>query len=165
MSKIRKGLSREAKQKRIEYHIDQRLEYYPENIFYVEGFDWRYVPVHPLADEAWWFEKFKQSPEICLSADFYWQFDGDVAFLEISTAKYRDIIAGKGQNMTNEEFLARWNGSRTDGLLNLHAWVLDDLIYSQTVKRVMNKFWNVHQTSNLFETFYLKKQLIKLENL
>lgn len=153
---MRKGLSPESKQRRIEYHIEQRLEYSPENVFFVDGFDWRYIPVHPVADELWWFEKFGQSPEICIGADFYWQFDGDVAFLELSTRH-------KCSNFETEDFFARWNGGRTDGILNLHARVLDELVYSWTVKRVMKIFWEFHQKTNLFETYYLKKDSKKLE--
>lgn len=161
--KVRKGLSAEAKQKRIEYHINQRLEYSPENVFQVEGFDWIYIPVHPVADEDWWFEKFNETPDICIHADFYWQFYNDVAFLEISNQKYQDSAINKSETFVNESFFARWNGNRTDGLLNLHAWVLDDLIYSYTVKRVMKQFWKFHQKQDLFDTFYLKKDLKKLE--
>jgi hypothetical protein len=149
----RKGLSQEAKQKRIEYHIESRKT--PDSLFYVEEFDWKFVSVHPVADENWWFEKFKETPQICTSADFYWQFDGDVAFLEITTKKFREF--------NDESYFVRWNRGRVDGLLNLHAWVLDDLVYSHTVKRVMEKFWEFHQKANLFETFYLKKESKKLE--
>jgi hypothetical protein len=154
----RKGLSLEAKQKRIEYHINTRTS--PNNLFYIDGFDWKYISFHPVVDETWWFEKFNETPEICTSADFYWQFDEDVAFLEISTRKYPKFIT---ETYINENFFARWNGGRKDGLLNLHALVLDDLIYSHTVERVMKKFWEFHQKMDLFETFYLKKESKILE--
>jgi hypothetical protein len=151
------GLSPEAKLKRIEYQFDSRKRYSPENVFTVSGFDWEATTHYVLADDDWWFEKFNESPDACVGADFYWKFDGDVAFLEIAAKKTAQL------NFEGELFYASWKGGRLNGILNLHALVEDDLIYSYTVERVMKKFWEFHQKSNLFDTYYLKRKLRKLE--
>jgi hypothetical protein len=145
------GLSAEAKLKRIEYQFSDRKRYSPEKVFSVNGFDWESVSHYVLADDYWWFEKFNEGSDNCLSADFYWKFDGDVAFLEIAAKKIAQ------SNFKGELFNASWKGGRLNGLLNLRAWVEDDLIYSYTVERVMKKFWKFHQQSNLFSTYYLKR--------
>ncbi len=158
---MRKGLSPEAKRRRIEFHIDARTS--PENVRFVEAFDWKYIAIHPVADESRWFEKFGESPEICSSADFYWQFDGDVAFLEIATKKLFEMSLDRRRAFEGEKFTARWKGHVKYGLLHLMAWVEDDLVYSRTVERVMRKFYEIHRRSDLFETFYLKKEAVAVK--
>jgi hypothetical protein len=151
------GLSAEAKLKRIEYQFDSRKKYSPENVFTVNGFDWEATTHYVLADDDWWFEKFNESPNMCVGADIFWKFDSDVAFLEINSKKIAQF------DFTGELFTARWKGGRLNGLLGLQAWVEDDLIYSYTVERVMKEFWEFHQQSNLFSTYYLKRKPRKLE--
>jgi hypothetical protein len=46
----------------------------------------RYIPIHPLADEAELLAQLQMAPQDCLKVDLYWHIDGDVLFVQINTA-------------------------------------------------------------------------------
>lgn len=146
MSKFESKNWKVARAKRLnsfeERRSDQLKKYFKNN-----SFDSEFIPVNPMADEDWWFEKFNKSSKICKKVDLYWKFDGDVAFVEIWSKDFSET-----------ELTASWR----NGMLYLSASVSDELISSNTVNFVLETLNRKHLEENLFHKYYLKRKRYQL---
>lgn len=55
----------------------------PGNVIENKKRGWRYIPVHPMADEKEVLEKLGLKPESCSKVDCYWNIGRDVVFLQV----------------------------------------------------------------------------------
>ncbi|MCY1005180.1 hypothetical protein OV079_06255 [Nannocystis pusilla] len=89
----------------------------------------RCVTVHPMADEAALLARLGLAPAACVAVDLYWEYAGDVAFVQLATTRYwPDRPPG---------FYARRSAA---GHVNLVAIVPDDVVSSATVERALRRF-------------------------
>lgn len=73
----------------------------PDNVYTHVVHGWRYIPVHPFADDRAVLEQFDVSPEQCLSVDAYWEYAGDVHLVQVDAAE----VANRGRGK-----YYRWSG-------------------------------------------------------
>lgn len=66
--------------------FQSRIDYAPDSAYAHREREWRYVPIHPFADEPAVLEGLGLSPAACWKADAYWEVDGDIVFLEVILA-------------------------------------------------------------------------------
>jgi hypothetical protein len=48
----------------------------------------RFVTVNPMSDEHELLKQLDLDPQSCLKVDLYWEYAGDVAFVEIQSTRY-----------------------------------------------------------------------------
>lgn len=76
-------VSRKKAQVRLERDFERRASYSPDSVLTHLARGWRYVPVHPFADEADVLERIGAKPEECKKVDAYWLCGRDVYFLQV----------------------------------------------------------------------------------
>lgn len=59
-----------------------RIDYSPDSAYRHRTHGWRYVPIHPFADEPEILERLEISAADCVRVDAYWEIQSDVVFLE-----------------------------------------------------------------------------------
>ncbi len=62
--------------------FQRRAEYAPAEVYQHRIHGWKYIPLHPFADEPEVLARLGLRPEECLAADAWWAVDGDAALLE-----------------------------------------------------------------------------------
>lgn len=82
-----------TQQARVE-DFPSRLNDSPDAAYRHPTHGWRYIPIHPFADELEILERLVISPADCVAVDAYWEIEGDVVFLE--TMCERDATRPKG---------------------------------------------------------------------
>ena len=63
--------------------FQSRVDYSPDSVYHHRLHGWRYIPIHPFADEADILERLELTPASCVSVDAYWEIDGEVVLLEV----------------------------------------------------------------------------------
>ena len=71
-----------------------RVDYSPDSVYCHRAHNWRYIPIHPFADEPEILERLEISPAACYSVDAYWEIQGDVVFLETICERVANRPAG-----------------------------------------------------------------------
>lgn len=125
------GVSRGGRARRVK-DFESRKAVPEESVFSVEGVEWEYIPVHPLADEVDLLCRLGVSPEQCVSVDCYWRFGDDVALLQVVCQK-----AAQGRAVGYYARLSEGAGY----LLNLVAVVDADSVRHCDLQRVMRAFF------------------------
>jgi hypothetical protein len=82
--------------------FDRRARAAPGDVLRHATGGWRYIAVHPFADDDALLERLQWPPERCLSVDAYWELAGDVHFLQVEAA---------GQGVTAPGHYYRWSGN------------------------------------------------------
>lgn len=59
-----------------------RVDYSPDSVYRHRAHQWRYIPIHPFADEPDILGRLEITPASCIRADAYWEIEGDVVFFE-----------------------------------------------------------------------------------
>ena len=67
--------------------------YAPEVVYVHATRGWRYIPVHPFADDVEILARIDWPPDRCTNVDAYWECDGDIHFVQAHTvgADVREI--------------------------------------------------------------------------
>ena len=115
-----------------------RIDYSPDSVYSHQERDWRYIPIHPFADEPSILDRLDLTPADCMSADAYWEIDGDIVFLEIISAA-----------QTNRE-KGLYCRTRTEGGNVAFAVLTDDSVTRSEFERVMARFYD---SGRLFDSF------------
>lgn len=115
-----------------------RVEDSPDSVYLHRERDWRYIPIHPFADEPSILNRLELTPGDCLSADAYWEIDGDIVFLETIT----------GAKTNRERGL--YCRTRTEGGNVAFAVLANDSVTRSEFERIMARFYDSGQ---LFDSF------------
>lgn len=91
----------------------------------------RYVAINPLSDDRDLLSHLKLDATTCIKVDLYWEYRGDVMFVQIMTRGYAPMRAiGLHVRMASS------------GYVNIVAVVPDDFVDSLLVKRVLKDISN-----------------------
>jgi hypothetical protein len=102
----------------------------PEDVYVHATRGWRYIPVHPFADDSTVLARIDWPSDRCRNVDAYWECDGDVHFVQVHTvsADVRDIGV-----------YYRWEGA--DYAANLVAVLEERPIARATFESILTTFW------------------------
>ena len=64
--------------------FENRAQFAPDAVYTNEEGDWRYIPIHPFADEEQLLQNLDLKREDCILVDAYWEVGGDVIFLTVT---------------------------------------------------------------------------------
>ncbi len=93
--------------------------------------DWRFIAIHPFADDAETLARIGIAPADCVSADAWLCTGGDEILLQISGS------AGPSNGVPRPSLFATWWGSPP--YLQIHADVAESQVTSDVVKNVLNE--------------------------
>jgi hypothetical protein len=65
--------------------FESRARCSPDQVLTHVNNGWRYIAVHPFADDHELLSRLNWPPERCVSVDAYWECAGDVHFLQVHT--------------------------------------------------------------------------------
>jgi hypothetical protein len=82
----------------------------------------RFVTVNPMSDEQALLDRLGMDPESCIKVDLYWEYAGDVVFVQVQSVFY-----------ANERSPGTYARSADDGRLNIVIVVPDRAISSDCV--------------------------------
>lgn len=109
--------------------FDSRARFSPDQVLTHVDNGWRYIAVHPFADDHELLRRLNWPPERCVSVDAYWECAGDVYFLQVEAA---------GQSIRGPGLYYRWCG--TDAwAANLVAVVDRSPVLRTTFESAMNR--------------------------
>ena len=126
-----------------------RKAFDPKSVIRVEGRDWEYIPVHPMANEIETLNKLGITQKECIQVDCYWRIGEEVFFLQVYTKK-SGIILDTG-------FYARLSKGENP-MTYLAACIEDEFITQDKVEKIMEWFDaygidNLRSDSLQFETY------------
>ena len=81
--------------------FDARAKYAPDDVLRHVECQWRYIPVHPFADDQPLLARIGWEAARCLSVDAYWECDEDVYFVQVEA---------EGQSTRARGLYYRWSG-------------------------------------------------------
>ena len=67
-----------------------RAAFAPDDVYRHTTQGWRYIPIHPFADEDAVLRSLGLSPDACTSVDAWWEIDDDATLLQTRTASRDD---------------------------------------------------------------------------
>lgn len=65
--------------------FEQRARHAPEQVYQHRAQGWRYIPVHPFADELELLAQLGWQPEQCTAVDALWHRADEIIMLQVST--------------------------------------------------------------------------------
>ena len=133
----------------------RRWRYRPASIRTVPRTGWRYINIHPLSDEQEVLAKLGMRPEDCTHVDAYWEFGGDVAFLQLSS-EGSAISRPKG-------LFARWDTHKRPPMLYLYAVVPDPFISSRVMEHVMRLYATLNLRGERFRPGRIPGPLVLID--
>ena len=71
-----------------------RVSFSEDSAYQHKSHLWRYVPVHPFADELEHLARLEVESRSCIAVDAYWEIDGDVVFCEVVCAESSERRVG-----------------------------------------------------------------------
>jgi hypothetical protein len=110
--------------------FESRAQYAPEDVMVHVNSGWRYISIHPFADDHQLLERLNWPSDRCQNIDAYWECAGDVYFVQMVTA---------GQSIRAPGFYYRWTGDDVY-VANLVAVVESGSIVRQAFESVMSRF-------------------------
>jgi len=63
--------------------FEARVSHAPGDVLRHLQREWRYIPVHPFADDDLILKRIGWEPGRCLNVDAYWECEGDVYFVQV----------------------------------------------------------------------------------
>jgi hypothetical protein len=81
--------------------FSRRATFAPDEVYTHFDHGWRYVTVHPFADDHALLARIRLPPGKCTSVDAYWEYDGDVYLVQA----YSEEVGSREQGM-----YYRWDG-------------------------------------------------------
>jgi hypothetical protein len=82
--------------------FESRAQLAPHQVLRHVVAGWRYIPIHPFADDHDLLKRLNWPAERCVSVDAYWNCADDVHFLQVEVA---------GQSIRGPSLYYRWKGS------------------------------------------------------
>ncbi len=67
-----------------------RAAFAPDDVYRHTVYGWRYIPIHPFADEEESLRSLGLSSDACTSVDAWWEIDDDATLLQTRTASRTD---------------------------------------------------------------------------
>jgi hypothetical protein len=110
--------------------FESRAQYSPEDALIHINSGWRYIAIHPFADDHQLLERLNWPSDRCQNIDAYWECAGDVYFVQMVAA---------GQSLRAPGFYYQWAGN-DDYAANLVAVVESGPIVRQAFESVMSRF-------------------------
>lgn len=81
----------------------RRAEFAPGSVLIHRAAGWRYIPIHPFADDADVLSRLNIAPEDCWSADAWWEVDGDAALVQSCVARMAGRPPGLYARRTDDD--------------------------------------------------------------
>jgi len=81
-------MSESTRRKLLLRDFAERKESAPEHLLRVQGYEWEYIAVQPMANETQILRQLGMSPSDCIAVDCYWCVDDDVVFLQLRSQVY-----------------------------------------------------------------------------
>jgi len=116
-----------------------RKAFDPKSVIRVQGRDWEYIPIHPMANETETLNELGISPKDCIKVDCYWKVGEEVFFLQVYTKK-SGITWGTG-------FYARLSKGEFP-MIYLAACIEEEFITQDKVEEIM-KWFDAYGIDNL----------------
>jgi len=113
--------------------FESRAQYAPEDVLIHVNSGWRYIAIHPFADDRQLLERLNWPSDRCQNIDAYWECAGDVYFVQTHAA---------GQSARAPGFYYRWTGDDVYAA-NLVAVIESGPIVRQAFESVMSQFARV----------------------
>jgi hypothetical protein len=81
--------------------FESRARYSPDQVLRHCGQKWRYIAVHPFADDHELLRQLEWPADRCRRVDAYWECQGDIYFLQVDA--YGEVLRAPGKYY-------RWDG-------------------------------------------------------
>jgi len=83
--------------------FEARASYAPEDVLRHVQRGWRYIPVHPFADEDLLLKRIDWEASRCLRVDAYWECEGDVYFVQVEAEGQTERTRGLYYRLTDAD--------------------------------------------------------------
>ena len=70
--------------------FESRACYAPDQVLTHLDQGWRYIAIHPFADDLELLKRLDLSPDRCMSVDAYWECASDIYFLQVEAVSTSD---------------------------------------------------------------------------
>jgi hypothetical protein len=83
--------------------FQSRTTFSPSSVYLHRTRKWKYIPIHPFADELELLSRLKMQPDDCQSADAWWSVEEDATLLEVWTTKVSNRPQGLYARQTDHK--------------------------------------------------------------
>ncbi len=83
--------------------FEARASHAPGDVLRHVQREWRYIPVHPFADDDLLLKRIGWEAARCLSVDAYWQCEGDVYFVQVEAEGQSERTRGLYHRLTDAD--------------------------------------------------------------
>ena len=110
--------------------FERRANFAPKDVMRHRQAAWRYIPIHPFADETRRLQELNVKPADCSGVDAYWRAETDVFFVEVAVAKTNHWERSAG-------YYARYSER---GGVNLQAYISESRVTRARFECILSQF-------------------------